>query len=266
MQIKQIATTYCSSDWRWDLKDRQGISDLYYLWIVVAGRGELLEGGRLHDVGPGDCLLIPAWEAKRGRHDPGNPLIVSWAELGISGEEWPITADHLHVKLDRLGFLNELFSRSIDACRRSGMDGPVGRKWMACLVEELFELSRKPMPRSTSQHADAIDELCDAIRLDPAAYGSVSEIAGRLHLSVDHFIRLFKQARGVTPGEFVVNARIEAAASLLMFTRRNVSEIADQLGYCDAFHFSRQFKHRMGVSPLVYRRDGQGKTSLKSKA
>jgi AraC-like DNA-binding protein len=197
---------------------------------------------------------MPAFQDKRGRHDPKTPLIVSWADLVISDEEWRASSEFVHVKIDRLEFVTDLFSRSIDACRRGGLDCRLGQQWMACILEELFAVAGKRVKSAVGHHSQAVDEFCEGVRLNPGRRVSVAEIAARLHFSVDHFIRIFRQARGVTPGEFVVNTRIEAAASLLLFTGRSVSEIADELGYCDSFHFSRQFRQRMGLSPLAYRR------------
>lgn len=256
-EISRIATTYCSPDWQWDHIGKKGVQESCFLWLVMAGRGELLEGGRLHQVGIGDCLLMPVSEDKRGRHDPGNPLIVSWAELVIVDRvnRKPITGPQ-HVRLDRLRFLGDLFSRASSACRKDGNTSEVGRLWMRCLLEELFQLEDKPSLKVVSHYAEAIDALCGEIRRSSARHDSIAQMARKLHVSVDHFIRLFKQVRGVTPGEFVVSARLETASSLLLFTRRTVSQIADELGYCDAFHFSKQFKMRMGVSPLAYRRGG----------
>lgn len=261
LEIRQIATTYCSPDWQWNSARNQDAFRRCFLWLVVAGHGELFEGGRLHEVGMGDCLLMPASEEKRGRHDPENPLIVSWAELvfGRKREDRASAPGPLHVRLDRLGLLNDLFSRARNACRQDGFESDAGQLWMKCLLEELFRLARRPSLNAVSHHTEAIKALCEEIRLDPAQHNSIAEMAVKLHLSVDHFIRIFKQIRGVTPGEFVVNARIETAASLLLFTKRSVSEIADQLGYCDVFHFSKQFKVRMGVSPRAYRSGGDGR-------
>ena len=254
-EIRQIATTYCSPDWRWDYTGRRGGQVGCFLWLVLAGRGELLEGGRLHEVGIGDCLLMPTSEDKRGRHDAQDPLIVSWAELAVvdRSDRVPVVGP-LRIKLDRPRLLSDLFSRALSACRKDGNLSEVGRLWMRCLLEELFQLAGKPVISVVSHHAEAINVLCGEIRRSPDRYGSIANMACKLHVSVDHFIRLFKQVRGVTPGEFVVSARLEMASSLLLFTTRKVSQIADELGYCDAYHFSKQFKMKMGVSPLVFRR------------
>lgn len=256
-EIRQIATTYCSPDWQWNYAGKQGTPGNCFLWLVMGGHGELIEGGRRHEVGIGDCLLMPATEDKRGRHDERNPLIVSWAELRVVDQaaREPVVGP-LHIKLDRPMFLSDLFSRALGACRKEGLRSGSGSRWMGCLLEECFRLADKPDMGMISHHSAAIQAMCAEIRRDPTSYQSVAQMARKLHVSPDHFIRLFRQVRGMTPGEFILGARIEMAASLLLFTRRTMAQIADELGYCDAFHFSKQFKTRVGVSPLVYRRSG----------
>ena len=42
--------------------------------------------------------------------------------------------------------------------------------------------------------------------------------------------------------------------SLLVHSDQAVAEIADGLGFCDPFHFSKRFKRLTGESPSDYRR------------
>ena len=256
--IVRLTTTHCSPDWQWDHPGGGGHPDGCFLWLVMAGCGTLREGGRQHTVGLGDCLLMSTQEEKQGRQDVKNPLIVSWAELRLirATDAQPFTGP-FHIKVDRMSFLGELFSRSLHACRQEGLRCESGAGWMQCVLDELFQLASGRSQESGSPHAEAIHALCEEIRLAPQQHQSVRLLASRLHVSPDHFIRIFKQLRGVTPGQFIMSARLEMASSLLLFTRRSVAQIADELGYCDSFHFSKQFKARSGLSPLAYRRAGR---------
>ncbi len=42
---------------------------------------------------------------------------------------------------------------------------------------------------------------------------------------------------------------------MLLESNLTIREIADRIGYTDAFQFTRQFKAVIGVSPRVYRKD-----------
>lgn len=81
----------------------------------------------------------------------------------------------------------------------------------------------------------------------------VQGLAAELNCSRYHFTRVFKGITGVTPQEFVVKSRIEAAKGLLHSSSYTIGRIANLLGYKDIYFFSRQFKKKTGMSPSRYR-------------
>ncbi len=82
----------------------------------------------------------------------------------------------------------------------------------------------------------------------------VGLIARELGLSADHLARLFKADTGWTPKEYLQRRRIHQAMALLLDPRKNLTEIAYDLGYADSAHFSRSFRKVRGQSPSDYRR------------
>jgi transcriptional regulator GlxA family with amidase domain len=83
--------------------------------------------------------------------------------------------------------------------------------------------------------------------------GSVAGMARELCLSEDHFIRLFRQRFGQTPGRYLIQARVDRARHLLRFSSHSIKQIAAILGYREPYFFSRQFRQRTGLTPSVYR-------------
>lgn len=81
-----------------------------------------------------------------------------------------------------------------------------------------------------------------------------AELARRCGLSADHFIRVFRNTVGVTPARYSLERRLATASRWLAETDRTIDQIADDAGFTDRFHFSRQFKARFSVSPAAYRR------------
>jgi AraC-like DNA-binding protein/mannose-6-phosphate isomerase-like protein (cupin superfamily) len=78
-------------------------------------------------------------------------------------------------------------------------------------------------------------------------------LAKVLDLSPAYFSRVFRSAFGVAPKVWIVQQRIHFATVLLASTELSLKEMASRLGYSDFFHFSRQFKQVIGVSPRAYR-------------
>jgi two-component system response regulator YesN len=58
----------------------------------------------------------------------------------------------------------------------------------------------------------------------------------------------------MSPGAFQTWWRIERAKGLLKLPGMRIYEVADKIGFADAFTFSRSFKSIAGVSPSQWRR------------
>lgn len=92
---------------------------------------------------------------------------------------------------------------------------------------------------------------------NPSEPLSRSDLAGILGLSESHVHLLFKNCLGESPGRYMRNIRLSLAQRKLAEPSVTVAKVAEELGYCDQFHFSRQFKSRFGLSPREYRK-GKG--------
>lgn len=69
-----------------------------------------------------------------------------------------------------------------------------------------------------------------------------------------YFSSLFKKETGENFMEYVMKVRIQNAKNLLIQTDKDISEIAEDVGYTDLKYFSKLFKKRTGLSPLEFRK------------
>lgn len=81
------------------------------------------------------------------------------------------------------------------------------------------------------------------------------ELARELKMNNDYFSRQFKKSFKLSPREFIKQERIRRAASMLLETNMNISEISQFLGYNDIYQFSQQFKKIIGKSPNNFRKN-----------
>lgn len=83
---------------------------------------------------------------------------------------------------------------------------------------------------------------------------SLTEVATELRISYDHFRKRFKMISGISPSSYRSQIQINQASKLLLETRISITQIAEQLGFCDVFHLSKRFKQATGFSPQQFRK------------
>ena len=82
----------------------------------------------------------------------------------------------------------------------------------------------------------------------------VEKLADMINVSPDYFTKMFKESIGKTPIEYINGLRINRAMELLYKTEHSMSEIADEIGFCNPNYFHKTFKQYMDQSPLAYRK------------
>jgi AraC-like DNA-binding protein len=86
---------------------------------------------------------------------------------------------------------------------------------------------------------------------------SMTGIARTLGVRYDTFRKIFRAETGLAPNQYRLRCRVEAAQSLLRTQPRSVKAIACQLGFCNPYFFSAQFKRLTGLSPTLFREQAQ---------
>lgn len=216
--------------------------------------------GRREPVSPGECLLIPMWQEVVGRHQREVPFVVLWAVFALYNEDGspadlrqPQYENYtypLRRYLPDTPFFQRLLERLL-----AGSDAREQQDYLQVLLRELRYQDSFVHTRGMEPEVfRAVHGLCAAIRNDPGEAWTVQRMADSLHYSADHFSRLFMQATGQRPQDFLIGQRIAAAQAMLGFSSRPVAQIANLLGYCDVYHFCRQFKQKTGMTPLQMRR------------
>lgn len=82
---------------------------------------------------------------------------------------------------------------------------------------------------------------------------TLEDLCQKFNYSSAYLSRLIKKKTGLTFKEIVNGEKIRQAAWLLLNTSRSVSEIAQEVHFCDTSHFSRMFQRVYSLSPSEYR-------------
>ena len=109
---------------------------------------------------------------------------------------------------------------------------------------------RLPAGEATVQRIGGVLELISKNMADPP---NINQMARTCALSASRFHATFKSVMGVSPGRYLQDLRLLRAKHLLLTGELPVKSVASETGFGDAFHFSRLFRKRCGISPSAYR-------------
>jgi AraC-like DNA-binding protein len=93
----------------------------------------------------------------------------------------------------------------------------------------------------------AMNELVEGPGIAPVA------LAKKLGLSYETFRKEFTRQVGCPPARYRMRRLIEQAGVLMLDRHLSNKELAETLGFCDEFHFSRRFREVTGKSPREFR-------------
>ena len=88
----------------------------------------------------------------------------------------------------------------------------------------------------------------------PQKEWTLHQLAAAAGMSRSLYAREFKRLAGDTPLGYLTNWRILKAKEFLLDTKKNVIEVAGDVGYQSEAAFNRIFKSRVGETPAGYRR------------
>ena len=87
---------------------------------------------------------------------------------------------------------------------------------------------------------------------------TLDSLAKSISVNKNYLCTIFRQQKGVSPMQYLIRLRMEAAAKRFRETTESVTAVARYVGYKDPLHFSKAFRAFYGVSPTQYREQIEG--------
>lgn len=158
--------------------------------------------------------------------------------------------------LPQLMVLGELAQSAARGDSDIGLD-EIGYLLTTRFVETVSGKNPRPTKMTARDRRRAVET---ALWIDAHSHRQIDldRAAAEAGLSAFHFLRLFSNALGVTPHQYLVRSRLRHAARLLADDDRAVTAIAFDVGFGDLSNFVRTFHRAAGVSPGKFRRASRG--------
>lgn len=164
---------------------------------------------------------------------PTNPPLLSLGDVSfwkrkienVPGKRMPWDAGSCCEEMNRL---QQLLSESISHHKGGGSAQESCRQWM----ETVNKLLEKELP----------------------AHPDWDSIAARLGMGYEAFRKRFVRVFNVSPVKHLIRLRINRSCDMLAHPAHSNRMVAEALGFCDEYYFSRCFKQVIGMTPREFRR------------
>lgn len=162
-----------------------------------------------------------------------------------NGSPFPCIDTHINASNNKN--IKKLFADVVNA-KLSGEQ----RKANLCFELLLCELTSQKMCLKEIEVAQKIQSMIHGY---PEHFFGNEELARIMNVSVKTAETKFKAAFGKTIHQYILEFKIKEAMSYFdRFEEISVKEVAYNLGFCDEYHFSKQFAKHVGMSPSKYKK------------
>lgn len=237
--------------------------DLQALEFVAEGQGRLTLGGETMDLRPGAIFSYGPGVAHRIENHSRHPMLKYFLDVGGPQAEslfpQPSSREGRMIQMGDLGEMVEMFEMILkQASRNSGQVQKVCSLLVEALLLRVREEASRPQTRDPRARA-TYERVRRHLQEHYLNLKSIQQLARETHLDMAYLSRLFRRFHGSSPYQHLTQLKMSHAASLLLHSGMLVKEVADALGFPDAFQFSKCFKRIHGISPDQFmRRPGRG--------
>jgi len=246
------------------------------VFFVISGLGRIKADGQSFELPPGTAFFSAPGTRRQWFADGTRLLSVGFRAT------WPdalplfskgLNASISSSKLSSLQAATRRLFRSVHGTRRSvtyreattaTMPGfadwcareAAFRSWFAIYVKTLDQLCIHPTPRQRPTD-ERLHEILRRLNAWPLARPlSVDDLVDGLDIGIRRLEQLLAEDLGLTPHGHLNRRRVESARHLLASTTTPLKQVAHELGFHHASHFTKWFRKHAGMAPSSYRDGG----------
>lgn len=256
--IEMAGISYCDGSYRIDRRS----AFIYVFEYVLKGQGTVCLHDETFQPIQGDVYILPAGSHHLYYADPADPWEKIWFNVGGPLIDHLLQAykiSHIHHFRQFHGLqennpLHEAFMRFLTVARSTMKPAHEIHEKAALILHEIISLLQdSPLLAEPERNPVAV-QLKEYLDSRIMLTASLEQMSRHIHKSTSQTIRLFRQAYGTTPYQYLMRRKIETACLILNNTSLPIQEIALRLHFTDEHYFSNYFKAMVGKSPDHYRR------------
>ena len=229
--------------------------DLGAVRTVALGHAWPLPEKGAPDAAPQNALISGAYQFW---HTPVHPFFAEmpdWLVLRAQDGPYPPAMAHSMELLQQELTLQELGSETL-------VYGLLDVIFVLLMREMLQRQGERTSCWSHGIQDPLVMKAVQAMHDDCAHAWTLDKLAHHAGLSRTSLAERFRESMGNTPLNYLRTVRMQKAMAALSESERSLEQIAREVGYTDAFSFSKVFKRTVGMAPRDFRRQDTQDKSL----
>lgn len=225
----------------------------FLIVYIKEGTGVLLSENENIDLLPGSILVMFPNKKTHYVVNEGQLWSISW--VGVFGEQIygffdkiGVTPENPVLRLKNSKIVENIFEEIYDLSlseQQSDKITVIGLlyKFFSCIVSY----------KELKSDRNCIDEIINIIEYNYDKNININTLAKNIYMNPSYLSRLFREEKGITLKEYILQKKIERAKELLRRKNISVKMVSNSVGFTDPLYFSRIFKRKTGLSPLEFK-------------
>jgi AraC family transcriptional activator of pobA len=244
--------------------------DDYEIHYLELGSGDFRVGSQVYPITPGDIVVLHSIEGNSFRANSG-PFRFIYLTFGFDCSGKSLKIQELSRALREDSFPIKPRDPS-DICRiLYALHGEITTKSTGHEFRMKLHLGSLAMAMLDAEHSETGADNISQPVISSTSYKLINKVIVYLQEHYNSSIRLetvgkivnfhprylctlFRQITGRTISEFICQFRIEKAKRLLLYTSLSITDIAQEIGYCNSQYFSKVFSRVEGTDPRTFRK------------
>ncbi len=250
--IDLTGISYCDDSYRISRRN----SNIYVFEYILEGEGTVICDGKTFTAVKGDGYILKKYSNHEYYSHKENP----WTKIWFNAQGPLIDVLLSLYGLNNLSHiegidLSPYFFRIVKKAQAS-QNSESFTKDASLIFFEMLLFLQEHLHSDVSPESEEAALLKAYIEKHNKEQISLDTLSRLIYRSPSQTIRIFRQAYGITPYQYLMKQKLDLAKLLLLNTTKSIKEISLDLDFHDEHYFSNYFKDKCGASPQAFRKSG----------